>query len=188
MINLKLAVRKEQPHKMCVRCQSSLVCGLLSVPPEAKRRAAQAAGSLQLIKRSHLRMLPAVGYPLPAVFPRAPCPMPHAPCSMLYALCSMPIMIDRGYLFCYKSGRKCQAHWWGSRTSNPVWGSEGCPRWVRFPCTSANLSKCNPGINSWGFFFGKTPLSYKTLLQIFTHYLPGIFWVNLPTLYTVSFG
>ncbi len=25
------------------------------------------------------------------------------------------------------------------RTSNPVWGREGVPRWVRFPCASANL-------------------------------------------------
>jgi hypothetical protein len=141
MINLKLAVRKEQPHKMCVRCQSSLVCGLLSVPPEAKRRAAQSAGSLQLAVDQTVPSQNAACCRLPAASCISPCPMPYAPCPMPHALCSMPIMIDRGYLFCYKSGRKCQAHWWGSRTSNPVWGSEGCPRWVRFPCTSANL--CN---------------------------------------------
>jgi hypothetical protein len=37
--------------------------------------------------------------------------------------------------------RKCQAHWWGSRTSNPVRGGEGRLGWVRFPCTSAILCK-----------------------------------------------
>jgi hypothetical protein len=41
--------------------------------------------------------------------------------------------------FEYIAPRKRQAHWWGSRTSNPVQGREGVPGWVRFPCASANF-------------------------------------------------
>jgi hypothetical protein len=73
--------------------------------------------------------------------------------------CSSTPFRNSGHAGCTKSGLsktwplitlhhavgKCQAHWWGSRTSNPVWGAEGRPRWVRFPCTSARLQIPSPG-------------------------------------------
>ncbi len=49
------------------------------------------------------------------------------------------------------------------RTSNPVWGSEGCPRWVRFPCTSAIASNKTP-VYIPGVFLAK-PYSLTSFTQ-----------------------
>jgi len=48
-------------------------------------------------------------------------------------------------------------------TSNPVWGSEGCPRWVRFPCTSATASNKTP-VYIPGVFLAK-PYSLTSFTQ-----------------------
>ena len=95
-----------------------------------------------------------------------------------HAPCSMPIMIDRGCQFCYKSGRKCQAHWWGSRTSNPVWGSEGCPRWVRFPCTSANLCIISSTYKSQDYYRTTTKTRHGPYRGAFSFYSSDDFRVK----------
>ncbi len=55
-------------------------------------------------------------------------------------------------------------HWWLSWTSNPVWGAERRPRWVRFPCTSANRFNCRGYL--WVRFRSNPPVCSVHLLGL----------------------
>ncbi len=79
---------------------------------------------------------------------------------------------------------KRQARWWGSRTSNPVQGTEGCPGWVRFPCASA-ISVLPWGLGDESLLL-KAAFDLRATALTLTALLPGKKVFRIPPLVASS--